>query len=44
MTAEIISMAEWRRSHASRDQIWIPILLPTWPWGWWRPKLTILIL
>ena len=45
MSAEIIDLQAWRRERRSEQRsvgheaVRIPILAPTWPWGWLLPVL-----
>lgn len=45
MSAEIIDLRAWRRDHrpeqASVEHVPVkmPLLVPTWPWGWLLPVL-----
>ena len=48
MSAEIISLQAWRRQHCARPEpetrsedrpVSLPLLLPTWPYGWLQPML-----
>jgi len=41
MSAEIIDLQAWRRAHcvAKTKSVSVPLLLPTWPWGWLQPVL-----
>jgi hypothetical protein len=41
MSAEIINLRAWRRAHreTERMQVNVPVLVPTWPWGWLAPVL-----
>jgi hypothetical protein len=37
MSATVIDLAEYRREHPRRRRIEMPILLPSWPFGWLAP-------
>ena len=41
MSAEIIDLGAWRREHRAPKKtcVSVPLLLPTWPWGWLQPVL-----
>ena len=44
MSADIISLQEWRRKHCEHHQhetmsVSFPFILPTWPCGWLLPML-----
>jgi hypothetical protein len=41
MSAEIIDFCAWRREHRAPEatSVSVPVLLPTWPWGWLLPSL-----
>jgi hypothetical protein len=45
MSAQIINLTEWRRAHQDRTppsrpvRLSIPIIVPTWGWGWFTPVL-----
>ena len=41
MSAEIIDFCAWRREHRAPEATpaSVPVLLPTWPWGWLLPSL-----
>ncbi len=41
MSADIIDFRAWCREHKAPETtaISIPLLLPTWPWGWLQPVL-----
>jgi hypothetical protein len=44
MSADIISLQEWRRKHCEHHRhenmsVTFPFVLPTWPFGWLRPML-----
>jgi hypothetical protein len=41
MSAQIIDLRAWRREHRSAEPtpVKIPVLVPTWPWGWLLPVL-----
>jgi hypothetical protein len=41
MSAEIIDLRAWRREHRAPETTFVsvPLLLPTWPWGWLQPVL-----
>jgi hypothetical protein len=41
MSAEIINLRAWRRAHRTHETTFVsvPLLLPTWPWGWLQPVL-----
>jgi hypothetical protein len=41
MSAKIIDLRAWRLEHRApeRTQVNIPLLVPTWPWGWLAPVL-----
>jgi hypothetical protein len=41
MSAEIIDLCAWRREHRPVEHapVKIPLLVPTWPWGWLLPVL-----
>lgn len=41
MSAEIIDLHAWRCAHRAPEMapVTVPVLLPTWPWGWLQPTL-----
>ena len=41
MSAEIIDLCAWRRERRAPETTFVsvPLLLPTWPWGWLQPVL-----
>ena len=41
MSAEIIDLHTWRCAHRAPEMapVTVPVLLPTWPWGWLQPTL-----
>ena len=41
MSAKIIDLGAWRREHRAPKKtcVSVPLLLPTWPWGWLQPVL-----
>jgi hypothetical protein len=41
MSADIIDFCAWRREHRAPDTTFVsvPLMLPTWPWGWLLPSL-----
>ena len=41
MSAEVIDLRAWRRARREpeRKQVKIPLLVPSWPWGWLQPVL-----
>ena len=45
MSAQVINLSEWRSARVDRTpqppptRLSIPILLPSWGWGWFTPVL-----